>query len=85
MNKNADFGPNLDVFGQKILIYTGEIRGFVTHITENPPNHLVRVDFFVGHGTTWAKNANIWPKMTKNAYFGPNLAVYGPKILILRE
>ena len=35
------------------------------------------------HGTKWAKNANIWPKMTKNAYFGPNLAVLGPKILIL--
>ena len=35
------------------------------------------------HGTKWAKNANIWPKMTKNAYFGPNLAVFGPKILIL--
>ena len=28
------------------------------------------------------KNGNIWPKMTKNAYFGPNLAVFGPKILI---
>ena len=31
----------------------------------------------------WVKNANIWPKITKNAYFGPNLAVFGPKILIL--
>ena len=30
----------------------------------------------------WAKNANIWPKKTKNAYFGPILAVFGPKILI---
>ena len=30
------------------------------------------------------KNANIWPKMTKNAYFGPNLAFFGPKILILK-
>ena len=29
-----------------------------------------------------AKNGNIWPKMTKNADFGPNLAVFGPKILI---
>ena len=28
------------------------------------------------------QNANIWPKMTKNAYFGPNLAVFGAKILI---
>ena len=36
----------------------------------------------VGHGNKRAKNANILPKMTKNAYFGPNLAVFGPKILI---
>ena len=39
--------------------------------------------FLVRHGPKWAKNANIWPKMTKNADFGPNLAVFGPKILIL--
>ena len=25
MNKNANFGPNLVVFGQKILFFTGEI------------------------------------------------------------
>ena len=37
----------------------------------------------VRHGTKWAKNTNIWPKMTKNANFGPNLAVFRPKILIL--
>ena len=37
----------------------------------------------VEHGTKWAKNANIWPKMAKNAYFGPNLPVLWPKILIL--
>jgi len=36
----------------------------------------------VGHGTKWAKNANIWPKMTENEYFGRNLAVFWPKILI---
>ena len=33
--------------------------------------------------TKWVKNSNIWPKMTKNAYFGPNLPVLWPKILIL--
>merc|ERR1712163_27491 len=38
--------------------------------------------FLVGHWTKCAKNGNIWPKMTKNAYFGPNLAVFGPKFLI---
>ena len=35
------------------------------------------------HWTRCANNGNIWPKMTKNAYFGPILAVFGPKILIL--
>merc|ERR1712203_1063825 len=38
--------------------------------------------FLVGHWTKCAKNGNIWLKMTKYAYFGPNLAVFGPKILI---
>ena len=38
--------------------------------------------FLVGQGTKRAENANIWPKMTKNAHFGPNLAVFGPKSLI---
>ena len=37
------------------------------------------------HWTKWAKSANIWPQMTKNAYFGPILAVLGPKILIFMQ
>ena len=39
--------------------------------------------FLVGHWSKYAKNGNIWPKMTKNADFQPNLAVFGQKILIL--
>ena len=46
--------------------------------TQAPCSHW----FLVGHWTKCAKNGNIWPKMTKNAYFGPILAVFGPKILI---
>ena len=38
--------------------------------------------FLVGQWTICAKYGNIWPKMPKNAYFGPILAVFGPKILI---
>jgi len=68
LNKNASFGPNLVVLGQKIVIFTREIKSFVTHITENPYPPSLHL-FLVGHGTKWAKNANIWPKMTKNAYF----------------
>merc|ERR1711978_368965 len=48
---------------------------------ENPPRHLVHIVFLVGHWTKCAKNGNIWPKMTKNTDLGPNLAVFGPKIL----
>ena len=65
-NKNAIFGPNLDFFGQKILIFTGEIKSFVTHITENPPRHLVHIGFWLGIG----QNVQ---KMAQNADFGPNL------------
>ena len=71
--KNANFGPNLVVFGQKILFFTWEIKTFVTHITENPPRHLVHIVFWSGNGQNVQKNGNIWPKMTKRAYFGPNL------------
>ena len=34
LTKNANFGPNLVVFGQKILFFTSEIKSFVTHIRE---------------------------------------------------
>ena len=68
MDKNAKFGPNLVVFGQKILIITGEIKSFGTHIRENPPRHLVHIGFWSGI-EQWAKNANIWPKLTKNAFW----------------
>ena len=37
--------------------------------------------FLVGHITKGIRKANIWPKMTKNAYFGPNLPVFWAKIL----
>ena len=67
----------------KILIFTGESKSFGTHLTEKTPRHLARFILLVGLGTKWAKIAKIWPKMTKNTYFGPNLALFGPKILIL--
>ena len=92
LNKPAWPGPNwpkMPVLGQiwsflgkKSFFFTGEIKSFVTHITKNPPRHLVHIVFLVRHWTKCAKNGNIWPKMTKNAYFGPILAVLGPNILI---
>ena len=59
LTKNASFGPNLVVFGQKILIITGEIKSFVTHITENPPRHLVCIGFWSGMEQNGQKK--IWP------------------------
>ena len=58
MNRNANFGPNCVVFGQKILFVTGEIKSFVTHITENPPRHLVRIVDWSSIGQNVQKMAN---------------------------
>ena len=62
MERNAKFGPNLVVSGQKILFFTGEIKSFVTHITENPPRHLVRIVFWSGIGQNVQKMAIFGPK-----------------------
>ena len=62
MDKNANFGLNLVVFGQKILFFTGEIKSFVTHITENPPRHLVHIVFWSGIGQNVQKMAIFGPK-----------------------
>ena len=43
-----------------------------------PSRHLVCIVVLVGHDTKRARNAIIWPKMTKNVYLGPKLAVLGP-------
>ena len=60
--KNANFGPNLVVLGQKILFFTGEIKSFDTHITENPPRHLVHIVFWSGIGQNVQKMAIFGPK-----------------------
>ena len=62
LNKNANFGPKLVVLGQKILISTGKIKSFVTHITENPPRHLVHIGFWLGIGQNVQKMAIFGPK-----------------------
>ena len=62
LTKNANFGPNLVVFGQKILFFTGEIKRFVTYITENPPRHLVHIVFWSGIG----QNVQKWQYLAQN-------------------
>ena len=78
LTKNANFGPNLVAFGQRILFFTGEIKSFVTHITENPPGHLVHIVF----GRAWDKMCKKWQYLAKNdqkCWFWTN---FGPKIKI---
>ena len=79
--KNANFGPNLVVFGQKILFLLKKSKVLLPTKRKTHLGTLFTL-FFGQHWTKCAKNGNIWPKMTKNADFGPNLAVFGPKILI---
>ena len=47
MTKNADFGPNLAVFGPKSLIFMGLSKSFGTNITENHFGNLSAL--FFGH------------------------------------
>ena len=60
--RNAKFGPNLVVFGQKILFFYWRNQKFVTHITENPPRHLVHIVFWSGIGQNVQKMAIFGPK-----------------------
>ena len=82
MNKNVNFGPNFCCFWAKNPnFYWRNQKVCYPHKgkpTQAPCSHW----FLIGHWTKCAKNGNNWPKMTKNADFGPNLAVFGPKILI---
>ena len=62
MNKNAKFGR----FWAKNPFFTGEIKSFVTHITENPPRHLVHIGFGRALDKMCKKMAIFgpkWPKM----------------------
>ena len=44
------------------FFFTGEIKSFVTHITENPPRHLVHIVFWSGIGQNLQKKAIFGPK-----------------------
>ena len=75
MTKNADFGPNLAVFGPKILIFMGVSKSFGNNITENHLDNLSSL--FFGHAID--QMGQKCQYLAKNASFGPNLAVFGPK------
>ena len=75
MTKNADFGPNLAVFGPKILIFMGVSKSFGTNITENHLDNLSAL-FFGQALDQMGQNADIWPKMPVLGQIWPFL---GPK------
>ena len=79
MTKNAYFGPNLAVFGPKILIFMGVSKSFGTNITENHLDNLF-ASFF---GQALDQMGQKFQYLAQNASFGPNLAVFGPKIQFL--
>ena len=76
MTKNADFGPNLAVFGPKILIFMGVNKSFGTNITENHFGNLSTLFF----GQALDQMGQKCRYLAQNARFWPNLAVFEPKI-----
>ena len=76
MTKNADFGPNLAVFGPKSLIFMGLSKSFGTNITENHFGNLSALFF----GQALDQMGQKCRYLAQNASFGPNLAVFGPQI-----
>ena len=84
MAKNFNFWVKLCRFRAKILIITGESKSLGTHITKKntwaPCLHCI----LVRHVTKWAKNANIWPKMTKKPIFGQISPLSSQKSLFFR-
>ena len=55
------FGPNLVVFWAKNPFFYWRNQKFVTHITENPPRHLVHIVFWSGIGQNVQKMAIFGP------------------------
>ena len=81
MTKNACFGPNLAVFGPKILIFMWVSKSFGIHITEKTPRQLVRIVFRSGIGLNGPK----MPIFGQKCQFLAKLAVFGSKFCFLGE
>ena len=69
MTKNADFGPNLAVFGPKSLIFMGVSKSFGTNITENHLDNLSAFYFFTC--TTFSGRGQNMVSLKKWAFLGP--------------
>ena len=57
MDKKSQFRAKFGRFWAKNLFFTGEIKSFVTHISENPPRHPVHIRFWSGIGQNVQKMA----------------------------
>ena len=66
-------------FGPKIIFLTEVSKSFGTHITEEPPRHLVRIVF----GWVWDQMGQKLQYLAKDASLRPNLAVFGQKLHFL--
>ena len=68
MTKNADFGPNLAVFGPKILIFMGVSKSFGTNITKNHQDNLSAfLDIGALSGGPWIFHVKFCPGLRENA------------------
>ena len=63
IDKKCQFQAKFGCFWAKNPFFTGEIKSFVTHITENPPRHLVHIGF-------WSDIEQNVQKIKKMAIFG---------------
>ena len=78
MNKNANFRPNLVLLGQNILILLEKSKVL---LATKRKNHLGTL-FALVFGHPWDQMGQKCQYLTKNTNIGPNLVVFGPKILI---
>ena len=75
MTKNADFGPNLAVFGPKSLIFMGVSKSFGTNITENHFGNLSALFF----GQALDQMGQKCRYLAQNASLGQIWPFLGPK------
>merc|ERR1711973_597464 len=78
--QKCHFRAKLGLFWAKNPFFYWRNQKFCYPHNRKPTEAPCSYCFLVRHWTKCSKNGNIWPKMTKNADFGPNLAVFGPKI-----
>ena len=87
LTKNANFGPNLALFGPKILIFMGVSKSFGTNITENHFDNLSALFFGQALDQMGQKIPIFGPKCQFLAKFGrfwaPNPIFWGQGVKIL--